>query len=178
MTSLLRISGLAQERRFVNDHRVLNRAAWSPRRVTPVARPLASSEAPAVSTAGGTGGCVDWARQLVLQARRLLPGRDLVLVGDNGFAAMELLDALGRQGITCITRLRLDAALYEFAPQRRSGTNSWPRIEGTRLPNISDILVRPDTGWQRVMVPGWHGEGERIVVELCSATAVWRHAGI
>ncbi len=31
VTSLLRISGLAQERRFVSYHRVLNRAAWSPR---------------------------------------------------------------------------------------------------------------------------------------------------
>ena len=31
VTSLLRISGLAQERRFVNYHRVLNRAAWSGR---------------------------------------------------------------------------------------------------------------------------------------------------
>jgi hypothetical protein len=29
--SILRISGLARERRFVNYHRVLNRAAWSPR---------------------------------------------------------------------------------------------------------------------------------------------------
>jgi hypothetical protein len=26
-------------------------------------------------------------------------------------------------------------------------------------------------------VPGWYGEGER-VVEVCSATAVWRHAGL
>ena len=31
VTSLLRIAGLAQERRFVNYHRVLNRAVWSPR---------------------------------------------------------------------------------------------------------------------------------------------------
>ncbi len=31
VTSLLRISGLARERRFVNYHRVLNRTAWSPR---------------------------------------------------------------------------------------------------------------------------------------------------
>ncbi|MFC7555254.1 hypothetical protein ACFQU7_28035 [Pseudoroseomonas wenyumeiae] len=30
MTSLLQISGLAQEWRFVNYHRVLNRAVWSP----------------------------------------------------------------------------------------------------------------------------------------------------
>jgi len=31
VTSVLRITGLARERRFVNYHRVLNRAAWCPR---------------------------------------------------------------------------------------------------------------------------------------------------
>ncbi len=31
VTSLLRITGLCRERRFVNSHRVLNRAAWSGR---------------------------------------------------------------------------------------------------------------------------------------------------
>jgi hypothetical protein len=31
VTSLLQISGLAQEQRFVNYHRVFNRAVWSPR---------------------------------------------------------------------------------------------------------------------------------------------------
>ena len=31
VTSILRIAGMARERRFVNDHRVLNRAAWCPR---------------------------------------------------------------------------------------------------------------------------------------------------
>jgi hypothetical protein len=28
-----------------------------------------------------------------------------------------------------------------------------------------------------MMVPGWYGEGERLV-EVCSATAVWCHAGL
>ena len=31
VTSILRIMGVKWERRFVNDHRVLNRAAWCPR---------------------------------------------------------------------------------------------------------------------------------------------------
>jgi DDE superfamily endonuclease len=31
VTSVLRIMGRAQERRFVNVHRILNRAAWCPR---------------------------------------------------------------------------------------------------------------------------------------------------
>src|SRR5881227_4008117 len=38
----------------------------------------------------------DWARQLVLQARRWMPERPLVLVADSGFAARELLATLVR----------------------------------------------------------------------------------
>ena len=60
---------------------------------------------PTGSIVGGTESCVDWARQLVLQARRWLPERDLVLAGDSGFAALELLDALSSKDIVCIIRL-------------------------------------------------------------------------
>ena len=41
----------------------------------------------------------DWARQLVLQARRWMPGRTLVLVADSSFAALELLASLVRQEV-------------------------------------------------------------------------------
>ena len=119
----------------------------------------------------------DWARQMALQARRWLPGREIVLLGDSSFAALDLLVALARQGLTCITRLRLDAALYEPAPPRRPGTVGRPRTKGARLPKLADVLVDGSTCWQRVIVPAWYGERER-VVEICSATAVWRHAGL
>ncbi|QRM33529.1 transposase [Microvirga sp. VF16] len=118
----------------------------------------------------------DWARQMALQVRRWLPERGLVLVADMGFAALELLAALSRQGVICITRLRLDAALYEPVPPRRPGTNGRPRTKGARLPNLSDVLQRTSTRWRRVTVPGWHGEGDRSI-EFCSATAVWHHSG-
>jgi hypothetical protein len=119
----------------------------------------------------------DWARQLGLQARRWLPGREIVLLGDSSFAALELLVTLARQGLTCITRLRLDAALYEPAPPRPPGTVGRPRTKGTRLPKLAFVLVDGSTCWQRMVVPAWYGERER-VVEICSATAVWRHAGL
>jgi len=118
----------------------------------------------------------DWARQMALQARRWLPGREVVLLGDSSFAALGLLAALVRQGLVCITRLRLDAALYKPAPPRRPGTVGRPRTKGARLPNLIDILAAEDTRWVRLTVPGWYGEGER-AVEVCSSTAVWRHAG-
>jgi len=119
----------------------------------------------------------DWARQLALQTRRWLPGREVVLVGDSSFAALDLLAALARRGLTCVTRLRLDAALYAPAPPRKPGTVGRPRTKGARLPSLADVLADTGTRWVRVAVPGWYGEGER-VVEVCSATAVWRHAGL
>lgn len=119
----------------------------------------------------------DWARQMAPQARRWLPGREVVLVGDSGFAALELLAALARHGLICVTRLRLDAALYEPAPPRRPGAVGRPRTKGARLPNLSAVLADAGPHWVRVTVPGWYGEGER-VAEVCSATAVWRHAGL
>jgi DDE superfamily endonuclease len=61
---------------------------------------------------------LDGARQMILQAQRWLPNRDLVVVGDSAFSALEWLHALVQQNITVITRLRLDAALYEPAPFR------------------------------------------------------------
>ena len=59
----------------------------------------------------------DWARQVALQARRWLPDREIILVGDSSFAALDLLASLVRQGLICVTRLRMDAALYEPAPR-------------------------------------------------------------
>jgi hypothetical protein len=39
------------------------------------------------------------------------------------------------------------------------------------------VLANQATPWQRVTVPDWYGEGER-VLEICSDTAVWRHNGL
>jgi hypothetical protein len=106
-----------------------------------------------------------------------MPDRPLVLVTDSGFSALEFLAALLRQEITCVTRLRLDAALYQPPPPRRPGTVGRPRTKGARLPSLIEVLADKTTRGQRVTVPGWYGEGDR-VVEICSDTAVWRHAGL
>ena len=82
---------------------------------------------------------LDVGRQLALQARRWLRDRDLVLVGDSGFSALLFLDAMRRGGIIAITRLRLDAALYEPAPPRMPGTIGRPRTKGARLPTLSEV---------------------------------------
>ena len=68
----------------------------------------------------------DWARQMVMQLRRWLPQRPLVLVGDNSYAVLDLLHCCQslREPVTLIARLRLDAALYAPAPARQSEWSS------------------------------------------------------
>jgi hypothetical protein len=253
VASALRIMGRAQDRRFVNVHRILNRAAWSPRaggrillglltaafaprgpivmalddtierrRGKRIAAkgiyrdPVRSSDSHFVKASGlrwmslmllapipwagriwalpfltalvpSERACrerdrrhkplLDVGRQLALQARRWLPGRDLVLVGDGSFSALLFLDAMRRARITAITRLRLDAALYEPAPPRPPGTIGRPRTKGARLPTLAATLVAKDTRWHAVVVSGWYGAAQR-GIEVASGTAVWRHGGM
>ena len=246
VTSILRIMGRAHERRFVNVHRILNRAAWCPRTGSrillglligafaphgPVVLglddtierrrgkriaakgiyrdPVRSSDSHFVKASGlrwmslmlapipwagriwalpfltalvpSERACreqgrrhkslLDVGRQLALQARRWLPGRNLVLVGDSGFSALLFLDAMCRGRITAITRLRLDAALYDPAPPRLPTTVRRPRTKGTRLPTLAATLAAEDTLSHKVIVPGWYGPGA-CTIEIASDTAV------
>jgi hypothetical protein len=80
----------------------------------------------------------DRARQLLLMVRRWVPGRPIVIVADSSFAALELRDAT-RCEMCVVTRLRLDAALYDPAPQRTPGTIGRPRRKGARQPTLKAI---------------------------------------
>jgi hypothetical protein len=120
---------------------------------------------------------VERARGLIGQVRRWLPDRALIVVADGGYAALELLAWCARQArpVTVITRLRLDAALYEPAPVRRPGQNGRPRLKGKRLPTLAQRLTQAATRWRPNRV-AWYGGGLRRV-QLASDTAVWYHAG-
>lgn len=118
----------------------------------------------------------DRARQMLLLVKRWLPEREIVVVADSSFAALELLDAV-RASVTVITRLRLDAALYEPAPARMPGQTGRPRKKGARLPTMKDVLSDAQTQWQSITVKGWYGEAQR-VVEITTGSGVWYHAGM
>jgi DDE superfamily endonuclease len=121
----------------------------------------------------------DWARQMLLLARRWLPDREIVAVADSTYAVLELLACCAdpRHAVTMVTRLRLDAALYEPAPPRAPGTRGRPRLKGARRPTLAARLADPITAWTAITVPNWYGEGPR-AVEIVSETAVWYHSGL
>ncbi len=120
----------------------------------------------------------DWGRQMIRQLRRWLPNRPLVVVADSSYAVIELLAcALGfHQPVTVITRLRLDAALYEPAPERKKGTNGRPRLKGARQPTLAHRLADAQTMWETVTV-SWYGAQQR-TVQVATGTALWYHTGL
>jgi hypothetical protein len=122
-------------------------------------------------------GLATW--QLLLQVRRWHPERELVAVADGGYASLELLDRCRRlrKPITFITRLRLDAALYEPAPPRYPGQIGRPRLKGERLPNLSVVAEDRRTDWMPIVVADWYGREKR-TVEVVSATALWYSSGL
>ena len=116
------------------------------------------------------------ARQMLLLVKRWLPQREIVVVGDSSFAALELLDGV-RAAVTLVTRLRLDAALYQPAPDRQPGQMGRPRKKGARRPTLKQMADDPQTVWQSVAVKGWYGEAQR-TVEIAAGTCVWYHTGM
>jgi hypothetical protein len=110
------------------------------------------------------------AEQALKLLRRWLPDRELRVVADHTYAALEWLDAV-RQVACVITRLRLDAALYDSAPLRQPRQNGRLRQKGKRLPTLAHILADETTSWESVTVEDWYGEGKRDV-EVTLDTAV------
>jgi hypothetical protein len=254
VTSILRVMGLEQCRRFQNFHRVLNRARWSSHKaaglllsllvaalapdgvllmgidehlerrkgqqIAPkgIYRDAARSSKEYLTKASGLRWIVlmllvpipwaqrvwalpfltvlapseryhqerkrrhktlaRWASQMIRQAYRWLPDRQLVVVADSAYAVLELLDQMIRlpRPVTMVTRLRLDAALYEPAPPREPGTMGRPPVKGKRLPILEAVRDNPETQWRRITVPRWYRRGAR-PVEIVSQSCVWYHSG-
>jgi hypothetical protein len=121
----------------------------------------------------------EWTWQLLVLVRRWYPHREIVAVADRAYASLKLLERCRSLSnpITFITRLRLDAALYEPAPPRRPHQMGRPRLKGGRLPNLSVVAQDPSTRWSSVVVAHWYGAEERRV-EVVSNTALWYSTGL
>ena len=111
--------------------------------------------------------------QMLKLLRRWLPERALVVVGDSAYAALDFLGAMQHLKLTFVTRLRLDAALYEPAPPY-SGKGR-PRKKGQRLPTLAQVLQNANTVWTTVSL-SWY-DGQMRDMQITSACAVWFHVG-
>lgn len=119
----------------------------------------------------------DWARQMIRQLHRWLPNRTLVIVADGAYAVVAFLcTGVRLPGVAVVTRVRLDAALYDPAPSRDASKKGRPALKGKRQPSLSQRLNDSQTVWQKCKVSGYAGIIRE--VELATGTALWYHPGV
>jgi len=120
---------------------------------------------------------IERAWQIIQVVRRWLPDRKLVFVCDGSFAVLDLLSCVSSMPDTSlITRLRMDAELWDPVPERKPGQNGRPRVKGARRPSPQHRLNDPKTPWAKLEVEDWYGGGQRDV-EIYSETCVWYKCG-
>lgn len=112
-----------------------------------------------------------WAAALVGKIRAWHPGREIILVGDGEYAAVDLVAACQRRQVTQVARLRMDAGLYDFpAPQSVSKRGPKPK-KGARQPSLRQRLADPHTVWHPARV-AWYGTQIKDV-EWVSGVSLW-----
>jgi len=77
--------------------------------------------------------------------------------------------------VTLIITGRFDAVLHEPPQERSPQTIGRPRVKGSRLPALEQVLACEETVWQELTVQ-WYGEGQRSI-QVCSSTALWYRSG-
>jgi hypothetical protein len=154
----------------------LPRIPWA-RRVwgLPFLTVLAPSQRYATSRGHRHKSVVDWARQMILQLARWLPGRRLIVLMDVNYTGQKLLGAI-RRHVTVVAQMRLDSRLHAPPPPRLPGQRGGRRKVGERLPSLKDRLLDPLTEWTSVRVSGWYNERE-VDLLIATGTALWYYTG-
>lgn len=117
-----------------------------------------------------------WARQMITQVRRWLPGVPITLLGDGAYSVVELGLRCQKLGVTLSAPLLLNAQLYGPPLPGQKKRVGRPPEKGARLPKLSAVLVNPQTVWEQVSI-AWY-DGQTRVLDLASGTALWKRAGL
>ncbi|NDH68911.1 MAG: hypothetical protein EBY22_13605, partial [Gammaproteobacteria bacterium] len=118
---------------------------------------------------------IDWTIQMMRCVSRWLKRKAWILVGDGAYACMALAKSCVKSGATLISRLRLDAQLYESPEVKKKGTRGRNRVKGKRI-QLKELLVDPNQVWQTLTVK-WYG-GEQRTIECLTFECLWYHAGV
>ena len=117
---------------------------------------------------------IDWTIQMMRCVSRWLKRKAWILVGDGAYACMALAKSCVKSGATLISRLRLDAQLYEAPEAKKKGKRGRNRVKGKRI-QLKELLVDPNQVWQTLTVK-WYG-GEQRIIECLTFECLWYHAG-
>lgn len=116
---------------------------------------------------------IDWTRQMVMLVSRWLK-RPWILLGDGAYACMDLAWLCVKQYVTLVSRLRLDAQLFDFPEPVPEGRRGRKPVKGKRI-YLKDLLNDPTQIWQTLTV-NWYG-GEQKIIECLTLICLWYQAG-
>jgi hypothetical protein len=117
---------------------------------------------------------IDWTMVAVRVISRWLK-RSFVLIGDGGFACVRLGHACKKQNVVLISRLRLDAALYDLPPLPTKGQRGRHREKGARVTSLKELATDMSQVWQEIEVT-WYGN-EKKTVRILTGINLWYSAG-
>ncbi len=109
---------------------------------------------------------IDYAVMGVRLITRWLSKKAWTLLGDGGFASVELAEECKKRNGTLISRLRLDARVYEFPSPPIPGKRGRKPIKGKRIPSFKSMLEDKDLQWTEAQV-NWYG-GEKKTMQYVS----------
>ena len=116
------------------------------------------------------------AAQLVIWlVRRWHPQREIVLIGDGGFASARLSHTCRRLRVCFVSRLLLNAQLYDPVPPQPQGKPGVKPNKGPRQRKLTQRLKESATAWLRQEIP-WYS-GEQLKMDILTGEALWHRDG-
>lgn len=114
---------------------------------------------------------LQWTIQMLMQIVRWLKNAPIILVGDGGFACGELAWRCLKLKISLITRLKMNAGLYDFPPPDVPGKRGRKKIRGTKLFSFREMIGMPDLGWTDIIVEGYGQKKKKL--KYISNVSLW-----
>ena len=120
---------------------------------------------------------VDWTCQMIMQVRRWVPERAIVLAGDGAYAAVKLALCCSsfENPVSLVARLRLDAGLYDFPPPEMPGKRGPKPKKGKKQPTLAERIKDSAADWQTIKIR-WYDGIER-TLEILSGVSLWYTPG-
>lgn len=120
---------------------------------------------------------VDWTRQMIMQVRRWVANRNIILVGDGAYAVVALAHCCAGlpNPVYLVSRLRLDASLYDPPPPPVAGKRGRKPKKGKKQPSLADVAKDPSTKWSS-METVWY-DGVKMSLDIISGISLWYTPG-
>jgi hypothetical protein len=112
------------------------------------------------------------AAQMVCRVAQALPRVRIRVAADGQYATRQMIQGLP-QGVSLVSRIRRDAAIYALpSKRRRKPRRGRPATKGRRLPTPRQIAARRTQGWKTITVSR---QGKEVQRQVLGLTCLWYH---